>query len=109
MLKLRCFGCVTVVDDDGNERSLRSRKHLGLLLYLLSHPRSVHSREDLADLLWNGDGPKERHSLSQALYDIRSNVDPLVDVSSTSVSVIPGRIEYEAESFERAVKALAGC
>jgi len=105
MLKLRCFGCVEVVDDDGNARSLRSRKHLGLLVYLVSHPRTVHSREDLSELLWNGDGPRERHSLSQALYDVRSNVDRILDVSTTSVRLIPARIEYEAESFERAVES----
>ncbi|MFV1988257.1 MAG: BTAD domain-containing putative transcriptional regulator, partial [Gemmatimonadota bacterium] len=105
MFELRCFGQVTVVDDAGLERRLRSRKHLGLLVYLLAHPRTTHPREDLAYLLWDGTGSKARHSLSQALYDIRSNVDGVMDVSSTSVRIRPGRILYHAEAFERAVES----
>jgi len=105
MLRVRCFGRVAVVDPDGRERSLRSRKHAALLLYLASHPRTTHTRDDLADLLWNGVGARERHSLSQALYDIRSNVDEVVDVTTTSVRLLARRIEFEGAEFERAVES----
>ena len=105
MTKLRCFGQTAVIDDDGNERSLRSRKHLGLLVYLLAHPRTTHPREDLADLLWNDSNARARHSLSQALYDIRSNVGDLVEVTSTSVRMKGGCVMYEAEAFEKAVES----
>ncbi|WP_425153681.1 hypothetical protein [Candidatus Palauibacter sp.] len=51
MLTLRCFGEVTVQDARGLRVSLRSRKHTGLLLYLVAHPRTVHVRDELAYLL----------------------------------------------------------
>ena len=105
MLHLRCFGQVVIVDDSGEERSLRSRKHLGLLIYLMAHRRTTHPREDLADLLWDGAGPKERHSLSQALYDIRTHAPDLLAVSTTSVAVVSDRMTYEAQMFEEAVES----
>ncbi|MDH3733129.1 MAG: AAA family ATPase, partial [Gemmatimonadota bacterium] len=104
MLELRCFGQVTVVDEAGTVCSLRSRKHVGLLLYLVAHARTTHTREDLSDLLWDGTGRRERHSLSQALYDIRSNGGDVLDLSTTTVRMRRDSVLYEAAQFERAVE-----
>ena len=102
MLALRCFGEVTAVDPRGFEVSLRSRKHTGLLLYLVAHPRTVHVREELAYLLWDGPGQRARHSLSQALYDIRTSLGRLLAVDPHAIRLIPNRIVYELDAFERA-------
>lgn len=103
MLTVRCFGSVSIVNAE-DELALRSRKHAGLLLYLCAHPRSVHARANLARLLWGGCGARERHSLSQALYDIKSNVGSILDANALSVRLRRDSIEYEAEGFEKAVE-----
>ncbi|MCG8469020.1 MAG: hypothetical protein MJB57_12575, partial [Gemmatimonadetes bacterium] len=77
---------------------------MGLLLYLVAHPKTTHSREELAYLLWDGDGKKERHSLSQALYDIRSNVGPIIKVDTNTVRLLPDQIEYEVDNLETAIR-----
>ncbi|WP_420633169.1 BTAD domain-containing putative transcriptional regulator [Candidatus Palauibacter sp.] len=105
MLTLRCFGEVTASDKRGVRIPLRSRKHTGLLLYLVAHARTVHMREELAHLLWDRNDRKARHSLSQALYDIRSSLGPLVAVDTNTVRLVPNRISYELDEFERAFQA----
>lgn len=105
MFTLRCFGEVTASDARGARISLRSRKHMGLLLYLVAHPRTVHTRETLADLLWDSRDRKARHSLSQALYDIRSSMGPVITVDATTVRLLPQRVTYELDAFERAFQA----
>lgn len=105
MLTLRCFGEVAASDARGAKITLRSRKHMGLLLYLVAHPGTIHMREKLADLLWDGRDRKARHSLSQALYDIRSSMGPVITVDVNTVRLVPQRVTYELDAFERAFKA----
>jgi len=105
MLTLRCFGEVAASDARGARITLRSRKHMGLLLYLVAHPGTVHMREKLADLLWDSRDRKARHSLSQALYDIRSSVGPVIAVDANTVRLVPQRVTYELDAFERAFQA----
>ena len=102
MLTLRCFGEVSTLDARGTRFSMRSRKHTGLLLYLVAHPRTVHVRDELAYLLWDSHDRKARHSLSQALYDIRSNLGSLLTVDTHSVRLLPNRVAYELDAFEKA-------
>lgn len=102
MLTLHCFGEVAASNARGTRIPLRSRKHMGLLLYLVAHPRTVHMREKLADLLWDSRDKKARHSLSQALYDIRSSMGPVITVDVNTVRLIPQRVTYELDAFERA-------
>ena len=84
---------------------MRSRKHTGLLLYLVANPHTVHVRDELAYLLWDGHDRKARHSLSQALYDIRSKLSSLLSVNGRAVRLLPNRIVYELDAFERAFQA----
>ena len=105
MLTLRCFGEVATMDPRGLKISMRSRKHTGLLLYLVANPHTVHVRDELAYLLWDGHDRKARHSLSQALYDIRSNLSSLLSVDGRAVRLLPNRIVYELDAFERAFQA----
>ena len=105
MFELRCFGQVELFDQVGNERVLRSRKHIGLLLYLVANARTTHTREELADLLWDGTGKRERHSLSQALYDIRTSVGDVLVVSTTTVRIRPRQVVYEVTRLEEAIES----
>lgn len=105
MTKMRCFGAVRVLKASGTEVTLRSRKHLGLLLYLVAHPRTVHVREELSHLLWNGNDKRSRHSLSQALYDIRSGLGPVITVDSNTVSLRTDEVTYEVDELEAALAA----
>lgn len=105
MVTVRCFGGATAIDEAGAEITLRSRKHTGLFLYLAAHARTTHSREELADLLWEGAGRRERHSLSQALYDIRSHAGRVMEVTTKTIRLIPERVRYEMDAFEHAVGA----
>ena len=104
MLTLRCFGDVATWDLRGARGPLRSRKHTGLLLYLVAHAGTVHTRETLADLLWDSRDRRARHSLSQAIYDIRSCVGLVINVNTNTVQLDPERITYELNDFEQAFR-----
>jgi DNA-binding SARP family transcriptional activator/tetratricopeptide (TPR) repeat protein len=105
MHTLRCFGRVCVEGPSGESVRLRSSKHLALLVYLTANPDHEHPRDRLAWLLWETDRPQARHSLSQALYDIRCNLPRLrVRASVNHVAVERGSIDSELDSFEEAVR-----
>lgn len=104
MTTLECFGGVAIRDDGGAQLSLRSRKHVGLLLYLAANPSTQYSRTDLALLLWDGVDSRARHSLSQALYDIRTTIGEVLTVDTRTVALRSGSIECEAIRLEKAVQ-----
>ncbi|MFL5505917.1 MAG: ATP-binding protein, partial [Gemmatimonadales bacterium] len=55
----------------GRPLPFRTRKALGLLVYLAAEPRP-HTREALADLLWSrAASPEARHSLANAISEVR--------------------------------------
>jgi DNA-binding SARP family transcriptional activator/tetratricopeptide (TPR) repeat protein len=73
---LRLFGDPELLSSEGEAVRLRTRKHLGLLVYLALEGRDrAVARETLMDLFWS-DVPLERsrHSLNQALTDIRDRL-----------------------------------
>lgn len=80
--RLRTFGSIRILAEDGNEVRLRSAKHAALFLYLNANPRRTHLRTELCSLLWTTDESRARHSLSQALYDIKSRIGPVVAAGS---------------------------
>lgn len=105
MYRLRCFGTMAVEDGDGDELQLRSRKHSALLLYLLAHRGRAFPRARLASLFWDTEPRLARHSLSQALYDIRTTLPGVEFETSTSrVGAGADRVAYDGEEFEEAVK-----
>jgi len=104
MISLECFGRTVVFDESRAECSLRSRKHVGLLVYTVATPHTVHTRTDLAYLLWGGAGARERHSLSQALYDLRSRVGQVLDITTRTVHLRFDQIHSDARQFEKAVE-----
>lgn len=105
MHRLECFGRVAVTMSDGQDERLRSRKHLALLLYLAAHPRRSFSREALASLFWQTETRLARHSLSQALYDIRSKIPDLELQTTIHRIEYTGRgLAYDADRFEDALR-----
>jgi DNA-binding SARP family transcriptional activator/tetratricopeptide (TPR) repeat protein len=106
MHTLRCFGRVGVEGAGGEIVRLRSSKHLALLVYLVANPDHEHPRERLAPLFWETERSQARHSLSQALYDIRSNLPELgVRASVNHVAVRRGTVVSELDLFEKAVRS----
>lgn len=108
MFLIECFGAASIRDDSGTPRLLRSRKHLGLLIYVATSPNTLHSRDGLAALLWTGPNQRARHSLSQAVYDIRSSLGPVLAVTPQSLSLCNDKLAFEGAMFEQAVTAAAG-
>lgn len=104
MLVLRCFGSVAVVDEEERDLALRSRKHLALLLYISSHPRTFFSRDELANLLWHGNDSRARHSLSQALYDIRATLGSILHATNVGVQLRRHTLNSEGTQFCKAVE-----
>jgi len=106
MHTLRCFGRVGVEGPGGDPVHLRSRKHLALLVYLVLNPDRDHPRERLASLFWESEPAQARHSLSQAIYDIRSNLPRArFDATVNHVALEAGSVTSEARRFEEAVRA----
>lgn len=106
MHTLRCFGRLGVEGSGGAPVRLRSRKHLALLAYLVLNPDREHPRDRLASMLWETERTQARHSLSQALYDIRSNLPTArFDTTVNHVALEAGSVDSEAERFEAAVRS----
>jgi DNA-binding SARP family transcriptional activator/tetratricopeptide (TPR) repeat protein len=105
MFHIQSLGGVAVRDDRQEAVHLRSRKHLALLLYLAAGTKRVLTREYLASLLWSTDLQRARHSLSQAIYDLRRNLNgALLRGPGDAVRLDTGRISFDAAELERAVK-----
>ncbi|HKK28007.1 MAG TPA: AAA family ATPase, partial [Gemmatimonadota bacterium] len=106
MHTLRCFGRLGMEGSGGASVRLRSRKHLALLVYLVLNPDREHPRDRLASMLWETERTQARHSLSQALYDIRSNLPGArFDTTVNHVALEAGSVDSEAERFEAAVRS----
>ena len=71
--EMRALGHLRFVGPDGSERRTTTRKTAMLAAYLAIHPGKRFSREAIAGLLWGDkDEARARHSLSQALCDLKN-------------------------------------
>ncbi len=106
MFVIQSLGGVRIEDSSGNTIRLRSRKHVALLLYLAAAGRRLYTRDSLARLLWDTPIDRARHSLSQAVYDLRRNL-PGVVASATGDSVMleSSAFRLDSREFEQALKA----
>ena len=106
MFHVQSLGGVQIRDSSGEVVRLRSRKHNALLVYLAAAGRRVYTRDTLARLLWDTPIERARHSLSQALYDIRRNLPGTLTTSSADATRLePSSIRFDVAEFERALKA----
>src|SRR5262245_32054518 len=92
--------------ESGPSVAVATRKTRALLAYLACSPIESHSRDKLATLLW-GDSEQRcaRHSLRQALFVLRSTLDPaspsILRCDTGSVSLDHSRLLVDALEFER--------
>jgi DNA-binding SARP family transcriptional activator len=94
----------------------RSQKFGALFAYLALFPQRVHTREELADLLWPDAEPEAaRTNLRTALSSLRKQLEPpgtpagsvLVTSGHGQVGLNPAAFETDVAAFEKALKAAA--
>jgi DNA-binding SARP family transcriptional activator/tetratricopeptide (TPR) repeat protein len=103
---IRSLGGVLVTDDTGAAISLRSRKHVALLVYLAANDGKLHARDTIARFFWDTSIQRARHSLSQAIYDLRKNLPGAVGkVPGDAIRLTPDLIRLDANEFEAALKS----
>ncbi len=74
-LEMKSLGPLRFEDRHGQERRPLTRKTAMLAAYLAVHPERRFSRERIAGMLWGDkDEARARHSLSQALSDLRRSL-----------------------------------
>jgi len=105
MIQIQSLGGIGLQGPDGRPIRLRSRKHVGLLLYLAMSGRRMFTRDHLTSLFWTSAPERARHSLSQAAYDLRSHLQgTLVRGSGEQLALDSRNLEFDAVEFESAVK-----
>lgn len=91
MLYLKTLGGLEICQGGEPVTALESDKTRVLRVYLALHPNVPHRRETLAGLLWPEKlEERVRHSLSQALYSLRSTLKggkDLFDITSQTVQL----------------------
>lgn len=105
MLRLISLGELRLLEPDGAVLRVR-RRELLLLVYLVRcSPRKV-PRESLAALLWgDGDDGRARHSLRQALFELKHTLGPVLEIDQHNVSLRPGHVVLDADTFVADVAA----
>jgi DNA-binding SARP family transcriptional activator/tetratricopeptide (TPR) repeat protein len=105
MIEIQSLGGIALTDSSGAQVRLRSRKHVGLLLYLAMSHQRLFRREHLTSLFWTSPPERARHSLSQAVYDLRTHLDGALIRGPGEQLTIEGRgLTFDAVEFEAAVK-----
>ncbi len=106
MFMIQSLGGVRVQDSTGGTIRLRSRKHLALLVYLAAAGRQVYTRDSLARLLWETSLERARHSLSQAIYDLRRHLPGVIgSATGDAVHLETSVFQLDAIEFEKALKS----
>ena len=106
MFVIQSLGGVRIEDSSGSTIRLRSRKHVALLLYLAAAGRRLYTRDSLARLLWDTSIDRARHSLSQAVYDLRRNLPGVVgSATGDAVMLESSAFRLDSREFEQALKA----
>ena len=105
ILKLTLFAGFHLEDCDGNALSGNSRKSKALLAWLALNPDHEHPREKLAGILWpDSDEVQARHSLRQALADLRKIIPPnsvLLQSTKDWILLDSEQIEVDALNFDK--------
>jgi DNA-binding SARP family transcriptional activator/tetratricopeptide (TPR) repeat protein len=105
MIEIQSLGGIALTTSDGTQVRLRSRKHVGLLLYLAMSRHRLFRREHLTSLFWTSPPDRARHSLSQAVYDLRTHLGGALIRGPGEQLTLEGRgLEFDALEFETAVR-----
>lgn len=110
--RISLLGGLRAERGDNTLTRFRSQKFAALLAYLALFPRRVHTREELADLLWpDADVESARGNLRTALASLRRDLEP-EDVPSGAVldkrghvyvRLEPSAIRTDVTAFEEAL------
>ena len=98
--RLRTLGRTRIRSEAGSEIELRSAKHTALFLYLNAESRRNHLRSELCEMFWTTERSRARHSLSQALYDIRNRVGSVLATSGEGVTLDAPGAWYDVDRLE---------
>ncbi len=92
--RLTSLGPPQLVGPDGDPVRFRTRKHLGLLVFLAIEPPVTHRRDRLATLLWPLVELEEgRHSLATALSVLRGRLgSDAFETTRDTIRLLPGRV-----------------
>ena len=105
MIQIQSLGGIDLRNADGAPVRLRSRKHVALLLYLAASDRRSFPREHLAELIWDTSPERARHSLSQAVYDIRTHAEGVLGrAPGDQLALDATRVRLDSAVFEKAVR-----
>ncbi len=104
MIRIRCFGGISVNHSEHGPIHFRSRKHVALLTYLAANRERVFGRSELVRLFWDSPKASARHSLSQALYDIKRRLGEFSLERFADGLRLVTSIQYEGKEFEEAVE-----
>ncbi|HWK50952.1 MAG TPA: BTAD domain-containing putative transcriptional regulator [Steroidobacter sp.] len=109
-LTLQVLGSFHVRDASGGEVRIASRKGRALLAYLALRPGESHSRDRLANLLWeDADEELARTSLRQALTALRKALPTAAQAAlfadTDSVGVNAGLLQSDIAAFRDALLA----
>lgn len=107
-LVLEILGGFELRSAAGDALRLPTRKSRALLAYLVVPPGQLHSREELATLLWGERTDKQaRHSLSQALSSIRkaltNGAGDALRVDGDRITLAGSALDTDVLRFERLV------
>lgn len=97
-----------LIDGAGREIRLPVRKARALFVYLALETKRLHSREELACLLWDAAGDRAaRQSLRKCLSDLRRALGGLADrilmLSGDRIGLRPGTVDVDVLAFRRCV------
>lgn len=100
--RLVVLGAPTLRGPDGEVCRFRTRKHLGLLVYLSMYQGEPQRRDGLATLLWpNAPMDEARHSLATALSVIRGRLGrDSLESSRETIHLVPGRVLTDIAALE---------
>lgn len=104
---LNLFGGVTLLRNGAPVSQLTSRKALALLIYLAC-TRQTHSREKLADLLWDATSTTQSLSnLRTILTRLRPHIGDLITATRDTVAIDPTQpLSVDIVAWERTLAAL---
>ncbi len=98
-MRLRTLGHLELHDGDVQFLA-RRRKELVLLALLAEASPAPVARRELMQLLWEDrDEARARHSLRQALSDIRRVLGDAVELTPESAALVPGAVTLDATEF----------
>ncbi|MCC7434194.1 MAG: winged helix-turn-helix domain-containing protein [Methanoregulaceae archaeon] len=110
--RIEMFGGLAYLANDATVSRFRTKKTAALLAYLAYHPRTVHTREELVELLWpESDINLGRQNLSTALSSLRRQLEPpgmerdhVLLTDRESVALRAEALETDVQNFESALK-----